>query len=82
MKNNTRTFSSLLMTLNRIAEERLFVTNYQSHPISPIYRGYLVLCVCVCVRSKLFHRVDTNGNILTRGAATCENITNGVQEMK
>ena len=30
----------------------------------------------------LFHRVDTIGNIFTSGAATSENITDGVQEMK
>ena len=30
----------------------------------------------------LFHRVDIIGNILTRGAATSENITDGVHEMK
>ena len=30
----------------------------------------------------LFHRVDTIGNIFTSGAATCENITDGVHEMK
>ena len=30
----------------------------------------------------LFHRVDTIGNIFTRGAATSENITDGVHEMK
>ena len=30
----------------------------------------------------LFHRVDTIGNIFTSGAATRENITGGVHEMK
>ena len=30
----------------------------------------------------LFHRVDTIGNIFTNGAATSENITDGVHEMK
>ena len=30
----------------------------------------------------LFHWVDTIGNILTSGAATCENITDGVHSMK
>ena len=30
----------------------------------------------------LFHRVDTIGNIFTSGAATSENITDGVHEMK
>ena len=30
----------------------------------------------------LFHRVDTIGNIFKRGAATSENITDGVHEMK
>ena len=30
----------------------------------------------------LFHRVDIIGNIFTRGASTCENITDGVHEMK
>ena len=30
----------------------------------------------------LFHRVDTIGNIFTSGAATRENITDGVHEMK
>ena len=30
----------------------------------------------------LFHRVDTIGNIFTSGAATNENITDGVHEMK
>ena len=31
-------------------------------------------------RSNVFHRVDTTGNIFTSGAATSENITNGVHE--
>ena len=30
----------------------------------------------------LFHRLDTIGNIFTSGAATSENITDGVHEMK
>ena len=30
----------------------------------------------------LFHRVDTIGNIFTSGAATRENITDGVHSMK
>ena len=30
----------------------------------------------------LFHRVDTIGNIFTSGAATIENITDVVHEMK
>ena len=30
----------------------------------------------------LFHRVDTIGNIYRSGAATSENITNGVHGMK
>ena len=30
----------------------------------------------------LFHRVDNIGNIFTSGAATSENITDGVHEMK
>ena len=30
----------------------------------------------------LFHRVDTIGNIFTGGAATTENIIDGVHEMK
>ena len=30
----------------------------------------------------LFHRVDTIDNIFTSGEATCENITDGVHEMK
>ena len=30
----------------------------------------------------LFHRVDTIGNIFTSGAATSENITDSVHEMK
>ena len=44
-----------------------------------IYRGYLFFSV---KDRNLFHRVNTIGNIFTSGAATSENITGGVHEMK
>ena len=44
-----------------------------------IYRGYLFFSVN---DRNLFHRVDTIGNIFTSSAATSENITDGVHEMK
>ena len=44
-----------------------------------IQRGYLFFSV---KDRNLFHRVDTIGNIFTRGCATRENITNGVHSMK
>ena len=40
-----------------------------------INRGYLFFSV---KDQNLFHRVDTIGNIFTSGAATSENITDGV----
>ena len=43
------------------------------------YRGYLLFSV---KDRNLFHRVDTISNIFTSGAATRENITDGVHEMK
>ena len=43
------------------------------------YSGYLFFSV---KDRNLFHRVDTIGNIFTSGAATSENITDGVHEMK
>ena len=43
------------------------------------YRGYLFFSV---KDRNLFHRVDTIGNIFTSGAATRENISDGVHEMK
>ena len=43
------------------------------------YRGYLFSSV---KNLNLFLRVDTLGNIFTSGAATIENITDGVHEMK
>ena len=42
-------------------------------------RGYLVFSV---KDRNLFHRVDSIGNIFTSGAATSENITDGLHEMK
>ena len=45
-----------------------------------LYRGYLG--VFLVKDQNLFHRVDTIGNIFTSGAATSENITDGVHEMK
>ena len=42
-----------------------------------IYRGYLFFSV---KDRNLFHQVDTIGNIFTSGAATSENITDGVHE--
>ena len=44
-----------------------------------INRGYLVFLV---KDRNLFHWVDTIGNIFTSGAATSENITDGVHKMK
>ena len=45
-----------------------------------IKRGYLGFFP---VKNRnLFHQVDTIGNIFTSGAATSENITDGVHEMK
>ena len=43
-----------------------------------INRGYLFFSVKV---RNLFHRVNAIGNIFTSGAATCENITDGVHEI-
>ena len=43
------------------------------------YRGYLFFSV---KDRNLFYFVNTIGNIFTSGAATHENITNGVHEMK
>ena len=45
-----------------------------------LYRGYLGFFLVK--DQNLFHRVDTIGNIFTSGAATSENITDGVHEMK
>ena len=43
-----------------------------------LYRGYL----CFSVKDRnLFHRVDTIGTIFTSGAATSENIIDGVHEI-
>ena len=57
-----------------------------------VYRGYLFFSVKIeiyfiewtqSVKDRnLFHQVDTIGNIFTSGAATSENITDGVHEMK
>ena len=44
-------------------------------------KGYLVFFFSVKDRN-LFHRKDTIGNIFTSAAATSENITDGVHEMK
>ena len=44
-----------------------------------IHRRYLFFSV---KNGNLFHRVDTIGNIFTSGAATGEDITDGVHEMK
>ena len=44
-----------------------------------VYRGYLFFSV---KDRNLLHRVDTIGNIFTSGAATSENITDGVHSMK
>ena len=43
------------------------------------YRGYLFLSE---KDRNLFHRVDTIGNIFMSGAATSENISDGVHKMK
>ena len=51
--------------------------NYRSN--KQIYRGYLFFSE---TDRNLFHRVDTIGDILTSGAATSENITDGVHDMK
>ena len=44
-----------------------------------VNRGYLFFSV---KDRTFFHRMDTIGNIFTSGAATRENITDGVHEMK
>ena len=44
-----------------------------------INRGYLF---CSVKDRNLFHRVDTIGNIFKSGAATSENVTDDVHEMK
>ena len=44
-------------------------------------KQYLLIIFSVKDRN-LFHRVDTIGNIFTSGAATSENITDGVHEKK
>ena len=49
------------------------------HRRDKVHRGYLFFSV---KDRNLFHRVDTIGNIFTGGAATSENITDGVHEMK
>ena len=46
------------------------------------YRGYLFFFFFSVKDRNLFHRVDTFSNIFTSGAATRENITDGVHEMK
>ena len=43
---------------------------------------YVMLCFFSVKDRNLFYRVDTIGNIFTSGAATSENITDGVREMK
>ena len=40
------------------------------------------ICFFLVKDRNLFHLVDTIGNIFTSGAATSENITDGVHEMK
>ena len=45
------------------------------------YIGDICFFFSVKVRN-LFHLVDTIGNIFTSGCTTCENITDGVHEMK
>ena len=40
------------------------------------------ICFFTVKDQNLFHRVDTIGNIFTRGCAIRENITDGVHEMK
>ena len=51
-----------------------------------IYRGYIYIYIYFFFFSvkdrNLCNRVDTIGNIFTSGAATCENITDGVHKMK
>ena len=47
-----------------------------------LYREIEDICFFFGERSNLFHRVDTISNIFTSGAATRENITDGVHEMK
>ena len=56
------------------------ITIHPNHPVwHIIYRGYLLF---FSVKDRnLFRRVDTIGNIFTSGAATSENITDGVNEM-
>ena len=44
-----------------------------------LHRGYLFFAV---KDRNLFHRVDTIGNIFTSGAATSENIADGVHKIK
>ena len=56
-----------------------YCCNARTKNLSAIYRGYLFFSV---KDRNLFHRVDTIGNIFTSGAATRENITDGVHEMK
>ena len=55
------------------------ITCIQRPPKTVINRGYLVFSV---KDRNLFHRVDTISNIFMSGAATSENITDGVHEMK
>ena len=45
------------------------------------YRAIMALLFSVKDRNS-FHRVDTIGNIFRSGAATRENITDGVHELK
>ena len=54
-----------------LSSRRLLIRNH--------YRGYLFISV---KDRKIFYQVDTIGNIFTSGAATSENITDSVHEMK
>ena len=57
------------------------LSNSTKISIGQTYRGYMYLFLSVKDRN-LFHRVDTIGNIFMSGAATSENITDGVHEIK
>ena len=70
-----------IFTVTTSVRSKNIFTDISRYPIGKheINRGYLFFSV---KDLNLFHRVDTIGNIFTSGAATSENITDGVYEIK
>ena len=54
----------------------------QPDEVNCIFTDIEDICFCTVKDQNLFHRVDTIGNIFTSGAATSENISDVVHEMK